>query len=116
MSAKHTHGPWVVCYTTLGRTVLSWHIAGNQHGSSLPICVSDKFSDSRDQNQEVANSRLIAAAPDLLTSAREALSAMESIWRTKGMDDEWIYDEMGSELSSGYFALRDAIAKATGEA
>lgn len=60
------------------------------------------------------DARLIAAAPDLLTAAKEALSSMESIWRTAGHDDDWIYDEMGSELAAGYFSLRAAIAKATG--
>lgn len=72
-TAQHTPGPWVPCYTTLGQTVLSWHIAGNQHGSSLPICVSDKFSDSRDQNQEVANASLVSKAPEMFDLLAELI-------------------------------------------
>jgi hypothetical protein len=60
-----------------------------------------------------ANARLIAAAPTLLTAAIEAMAAMDSIWQTRGADDDWIYDEMGSDLAAGYFSLRAAIALAT---
>lgn len=36
-------------------------------------------------------------------------AAMQSIWATKGQSDDWIYDEMGSELSHAYFWVRDAL-------
>lgn len=44
----------------------------------------------------------------LEAAADKALKAMESIWSLKNRDDDYIYDEMGSELSGAYFWLRDA--------
>lgn len=48
---------------------------------------------------------------ELREAARKTLKAMEHIWDTKDRDDDWIYDEMGSELSGAYFDLRDALEK-----
>lgn len=50
-------------------------------------------------------------ANDLRLAASKAIAVMERIWDTHGHDDEWIYDEMGSELATAYFNLRDALDK-----
>lgn len=102
MSA-HTPGPWNVSSYGGGQYVQHWYVSG----PSVHMDTSNKA--------ELPDMYLIAAAPDLLTASKEAMSSMESIWRTAGHDDDWIYDEMGSELAAGYFSLRAAIAKATGE-
>lgn len=45
----------------------------------------------------------------LWETVRGAVATLESGWGISGRDDEWIYDEIGSQLSSAYFALRSAI-------
>lgn len=111
--ANHTPGPWSLW------TSCSWRRFGNDRGELVcePTTQSDGHPDLyfRNGGQDGPDASLIAAAPDLLTAAIEAKSAMDSIWETKGQDDDWIYDEMGSELAAGYFSLRAAIATATGE-
>jgi hypothetical protein len=47
-------------------------------------------------------------------AADKALKAMNIIWKLKDRDDDYIYDEMGSQLSGGYFALRDALSGSSG--
>jgi hypothetical protein len=42
---------------------------------------------------------------------KRALSVMDDIWNTKGRDDDYVYDEMGSDLSGAYFELRDLIQR-----
>lgn len=101
---KHTPGPWSV----IDDTPDFYHIAIGKPGDQFTI--ADVYGDLP---EAPATAHLVAAAPDLLTAAIEAKAAMDSIWRTNGADDQWIYDEMGSELSAGYFSLRAAIAKAT---
>lgn len=105
----HTPGPW---------SVYSWDDKGTPVIGVTPVEGGGDVADCSVNNWRgmgvlEANARLIAAAPDLLAAALEAKAAMDSIWRTKGLDDDFIYDEMGSELSVGYFSLRAAIARAT---
>lgn len=63
----------------------------------------------------LANAHLIAAAPDLYSVAANVVSVLERDFRLSGRDDDYIYDELGSSLSSLYFAARSAAAKARGE-
>ena len=96
MTGKHTPGPWVVgesCHT-VGR--LSVNAAT---GRPLEICMChwvDGFDDPEDEAP--ANARLIAAAPDLLAAAQEALACLADL----GGDE------------SPVPMLRAAIAKAGG--
>ena len=104
---KHTPGPWTVEPEWKARC-----------GGDVSIVNRDAPGDDWDVciiHSTEANARLIASAPCLLEAARMAIAAMESMWVTEDRDDDYIYDEMGSEMSSGYFALREAIAKATHE-
>lgn len=53
-------------------------------------------------------------SPELLNAAIETMQAMSAAFGLGGRDDDYIYDELGSDLAGCYFALRAAIAKATG--
>lgn len=102
MNAKHTPAPWHVCtgnHETFGNVL---NIAA-QEGDVPAICVISNVEDATEEDR--ANARLIAAAPDLL----EALKAM--------LDAEPGYGWGGSseaEIAAQELA-RAAIAKATGE-
>lgn len=62
-----------------------------------------------------ASARLIAAAPDLLESARRIVSGVHSEYRIHAdADDDYIHDTIGTALSDAYFSARAAIAKAEG--
>lgn len=62
-----------------------------------------------------ANAHLIAAAPDLLESARRIVSGVHSEYRIHAdADDDYIHDTIGTALSDAYFSARAAIAKAEG--
>lgn len=120
----HTPGPWQVVnakdvFTAPGAPNAAGVCAEQNDGwqiadcGSFFGCVIGDSAHEMSMDEERANARLIAAAPELLAAAREALSAMDDIWETKDADDDFIYDEMGSSLAAGYFSLRAAIAKAT---
>lgn len=97
--SKHTPGPWVV------------DVYGDVTANGEDVA---RIASSYDCAEHDA--RLIAAAPCMLSAMIEAKDAMESSYRIKGKGDDWIYDEIGSEMAAGYFSLRAAIAKAKGEA
>jgi hypothetical protein len=46
----------------------------------------------------------------LRSAGQETIEMMGDIWETKNADDDFIYDEMGPQLSGAYFQLRAAIA------
>lgn len=120
--SKHTPGPWVV-REAQSRNINFIEIeifGGNPrwlekvavvYGSTNPMLdtmVGAKYAHS--------NARLIASSPDSHEANRKFIAAANSIWGIKPYhDDDYIYDEMGGDLSLAYFAARDAIAKATGE-
>jgi hypothetical protein len=93
MSAKHTLGPWK--YTPSTNLVEGCIESGAQE---YEVCT---VSDNNSNPQNVANARLIAAAPDLL----EALLLM--------VDN---FGPTPSELIRGLGPARAAIARARGEA
>jgi hypothetical protein len=69
-----------------------------------------------DHGKKRKRAQLIAAAQDLLDAAIETMQTMGTVWGIDGRSDEYIYDEMGSDLAASYFSLREAIAKAQGAA
>lgn len=97
MSAGHTPGPWVVRnYDDDGREK---HIMANVGGKSVSVagyCLP-------------ADARLIAAAPDLLEAAADALAGWNYIRAAHG-------DLYGVGWDRVEQALTAAIAKARGEA
>ena len=103
MGTKHTPGPWRV---SKGRSVV-WVKAGHQN-------VAGAYMGSypaRCGEQDLANARLIAAAPELLDAAINALdykSLDECLNESKNPNEVW-----GIRFEH-LKALRTAIAKATG--
>ncbi len=68
----HTHGPWNICTTTICGIVTHWHITGDKHGSVYPIC-NHAIEIEPDGSEQLANARLIAAAPELLDALKSII-------------------------------------------
>jgi hypothetical protein len=98
--ATHTPGPWAVepSWGEPGRMTLSAPTTQTAHQERGLICSTDG---TPFREQELANARLIAAAPDLL-SALQVIAA-------DGKRDGWI-------PSYHYGEVQKAIAKAEGRA
>ena len=93
MTDAHTPGPWTVFNTHLGVGVCAtWDVA---HCGG--------FDTNRSRDEEVANARLIAAAPDLLEACRLALTDLYIKADKDEEADQW----------SSVLALQAAILKAT---
>jgi hypothetical protein len=94
--ASHTAGPWVRVSLpdgTPGGT--HWIIETNREGRRIAQMPDGSREDR-------ANAALVVASPDLLTAAREALQALESI------SGSWLLKK------DALAALRLALAKAEG--
>ena len=108
MSA-HTPGPWIGAGPSFGdllpryRTeiVTEWE---DEDGEVCSICELP-FAHHDDENE--ANARLIAAAPDLLAALRVLLRDVEAVDAVA---------DYGLELQSGMYQAHKAIVKATGGA
>jgi hypothetical protein len=94
--AKHTPGPWAA-HGCAVYTADNWS-EGRNLGGLLVAVASPAEADSQPQDEDLANARLIAAAPELL----EALLLVERAWTGDGVD-------MGTAIDSALLA----IAKAT---
>lgn len=90
---KHTKGPWEV----LDGAILCENV--NQYGNFFIASVSR--GDNSMTEEDKANARLIAAAPDLLTACREALDELVGMICDTNTDR--------------FQYLADAIKKAEGE-
>jgi hypothetical protein len=103
MSA-HTPGPWkahfeeayFVTGPDLGRVAMMMNLKG-AHG----------LGGRRSGHESAANTRLIAAAPDLLAALRVLLRDVEAVDAVA---------DYGLELQGGMYQAHKAIAKATGGA
>lgn len=87
--SKHTPGPW-----TQGKTTPQ-----NVSAGSALICRT--FARSRASDEDIANARLIAAAPDLLTMLTEAHEIIDS----------WGYEETAEVTAR----MRALIERAGGD-
>lgn len=99
MNSKHTPGPWAV--DDDNRPGMEWnrHIVSGDNA----ICFM-AHSDGKDPEQDEANARLIAAAPELLEELRDAV---ETIKAMSGKD-------LSCDPHEDVSAFEAAIAKATG--
>ena len=101
--AGYTPGPW----THEGRFVVAYGENGanicaiSEPRASSTVGYTELTRNSKDGQEAYANARLIAAAPDLLAAARDAIVALE--------DGEGLGFQGGDEA---YAALKQAIAKA----
>ena len=98
MSAKHTTGPWVIHPDDDLHPEYSGHVM-TRDGYAVADCILEWSS--IEECEQIANARLIAAAPDLL----EALRNLADLYDT----------DKGCRSLPEYIAARAAIAKATGE-
>jgi hypothetical protein len=101
MTTQHTPGPWFVID---GHYPSFKEISGPSFKINVVMWATDLDED--DYRKRHADLHLIAAAPDLLKAAK---TIMENL------------DGMAGEVTAGYHEsiiapLRDAIAKATGDA
>lgn len=73
--SKHTHthtpGPWRVAKTALGQTVIDAESIGEI------VCRIEEWS----PEQDAADARLIAAAPDMFEALRAVLPVLEAVQR-----------------------------------
>lgn len=96
MAAKHTSGPWSVGSSNLPVSRMSIHCTGHansDHSTIARMVLASSVGIRTDEN--FANARLLAAAPELL----EALEELVSEFGVCGLTEK----------------ARAAIAKATGE-
>lgn len=99
MTITHTPGPWTDLGTAIG---VAYRGEGGESDQLIPIVLKDKPS-IWDEDEYQANSRLIAAAPDLLAALQELMAFAEPILQNHG------FGYMGK-----FKKARAAIAKATG--
>lgn len=110
MSAKHTPGPWMLSQTKHESVVDSWHIDIGKH--KIPLFPYKRiYSEDRTQSglvtdaEHIADARLIAAAPELLSAL---LMVKDAAINMRGEDFNLTVDQWAKFHAS--------IAKATGEA
>ena len=110
MVAKYTPGPWNIGSSDLPVSRMSIHCKGHKESchSTIALMVS-RMTIGISHDEEFANARLIAAAPELL----EALRKYELPIDINNIALSCI--EFGSEAVERELQRRAAIAKATGE-
>lgn len=102
--SKHTPGPWEIV-----RTEPSSHGVGRFKIISGQWSVAETFCGI---NEEEANARLIAAAPDLLEACEASLNALVGIIES---DYQTRSNPRPADNDPAVVLLRAAIAKAKGE-
>lgn len=106
-TAKHTPGPWTFDLETLGcRAIYTEHEFSTDEmrdGRSSEICTTPGLANDE---EDEANARLIAAAPDMLKALIDAIPALKQAHSlTRG-------GPMKSAALARLNAARDAITKA----
>lgn len=115
MKTKHTPGPWNYSISTPAQESAKYdgkncgancHIWANTdklifgRDPGKTICFPPHWRDETENTEQIANIKLIAAAPDLLDAAQSVLTTLEAM-RKDTMNDGMI------------MVLQDAIKKAT---
>lgn len=107
METKHTPGPWGINNTIMvsaSPVILPSSVVAHRYGSTDTIC-KFSFMTRKPHDEERANARLIAAAPDLLDALRLLLDGLETY------APEFMH---GLPKADYIRAARAAIAKAEG--
>ena len=100
MTVKHTPGPWFYAESEVGTPFVDSESVGDLSAVALPI------------DEQKANARLIAAAPDLLAALRTAEASLADIGDAdREPDVEWCERRAAEALP----LVRAAIAKARGK-
>jgi hypothetical protein len=116
MNAQHTPGSWTVNRTMVEGAVVRWHVASDRCGSVYPIC-EHVIEQEPDGAEQLANARLIAAAPDY----EEALAGWIAVAATNGayVSSEllaWSRGVLAGKQRTPAEAALAAIAKTEGRA
>jgi len=95
---KHTPGPWIACLN-VPTAVIEGHIIKANYDPKRPIASLWVGGGTKGKPEQVANARLIAAAPDML----KALKAVNTEYTLHG------------SLTDSHRLVKRAIEKAEGE-
>lgn len=105
MGQKPTAGPWAVDLTK------AMVIPASQ--PDAPVCLLLWPTPLRSQAETFANAQAISANPELIAAARQTVYALREEHRIpEHADDDYIGDELGTEVAAAYFAAREALRKA----
>lgn len=112
--STHTPGPWAVSIDDTGGNFSGWPSVQAAPERDVSVVhragFKQEFWGDLSQRECLANARLIAAAPDLLT----ALQRLERASTNVGQ--HLVYNAPTGEISSAIQGARAAIAKAEGAA
>ena len=120
--SKFTSGEWTACFAHDGKgTIFSWHVTGAKHGSTHPICGLRSVSpEMRSSDEDRANARLIAAAPELYDALQSIMLSADNLLRLvdelreRGEADHWQSIQC-ADLAADVNIARKALLKATPE-
>lgn len=117
MATKHTPGPWAVECDPIR--------VGKRYPSGLPRMALVITGDGKlaidctgsgdGYKTDCANATLIAAAPELLEAAREAIGALLDIADADHVSRKAIHEALSNRGTTAVAMLRAAIAKAEGD-
>jgi hypothetical protein len=97
---KYTPGPWTYSRVIGNNGVLDIEDRKNE------FCICSVYQDGIPKIQQVANAKLIAAAPDLLEACKAASGALSLQYSMDGQFSRWQDEAL-------YVMLNNAIRKAT---
>jgi len=97
---KHSPAPWRVCEDPSGQLTIASSSGADDQVCSLPFQPGE-----RSYTNDIANAKLLAAAPDLLSACGELLFAVEAVLEILGRDEQAGSPEIEQ--------ARAAVAKAT---
>ena len=105
MTTKHTQGPWrLAAYLDSGRPNPGFIVADNPHGEGAEQVASAEWIAGGFHAEQVANARLIAAAPELLQALADLLRSYRDFLPERYLQDKGVATKAMA-----------AIAKATAE-
>lgn len=107
MNTKHTPGPWIYepeSQDYRNAPYMVWTSKGPGYGTIAETNPTGLLPTSPDE--QAANARLIAAAPDLLAACQEALTAIDEAYQATG-------HVKIAKTSKQRLRIEAAIAKAT---
>ena len=104
MTTKHTQGPWrLAAYLDSGRPNPGVIVADNPHGEGAEQVASVEWIAGGFHAEQVANARLIAAAPELLDALQSLVSWCRDYFPERYLDCKQVRQ------------AREILAKATAE-
>jgi hypothetical protein len=105
--AEYTPGPWEIDDTAPNSYLrIIGNIDGDAYDDGSPRHIYTHVCDVLDNEQEEANARLIAAAPELLDALEESILAMQKVYDQS---------EMAHVVMDELERAKAVIAKARGE-